>query len=65
MNKKETSEIKKNFSDKSGFFVMERVMTDVMYSVPSDPTIEKVVITADCVTGDSEPEITHRAEQAG
>ncbi len=45
--------------------VMERVMTDVMYSVPSDPTIEKVVITADCVTGASEPEITHRAEQAG
>lgn len=27
MNKKETSEIKKNFSDKSGFFVMERVLT--------------------------------------
>ena len=45
--------------------VMERVMTDVMYSVPSDPTIEKVVITADCVTGASEPEITHRAEQVG
>lgn len=27
MNKKETAEIKKNFSDKSGFFIMERVMT--------------------------------------
>lgn len=27
MNKKETAEIKKNFSDKSGFFVMERVLT--------------------------------------
>ncbi|MDE6776210.1 MAG: DUF4317 domain-containing protein [Ruminococcus sp.] len=27
MNKKETSEIKKNFSDKSGFFIMERVLT--------------------------------------
>ena len=27
MNKKETSEIKKNFSDKSGFFTMERVLT--------------------------------------
>lgn len=27
MNKKETSEIKKNFSDKSGFFVMERILT--------------------------------------
>ena len=27
MNKKETNEIKKNFSDKSGFFIMERVLT--------------------------------------
>jgi len=27
MNKKETSEIRKNFSDKSGFFIMERVLT--------------------------------------
>ena len=27
MNKKETAEIKKNFSDKSGFFIMERVLT--------------------------------------
>ncbi|MBQ9895520.1 MAG: DUF4317 domain-containing protein [Ruminococcus sp.] len=27
MNKKETAEIKKNFSDKIGFFIMERVLT--------------------------------------
>lgn len=27
MNKKETAELKKNFSDKSGFFIMERVLT--------------------------------------
>jgi hypothetical protein len=27
MNKKETSELKKNFSDKSGFFIMERILT--------------------------------------
>ena len=27
MNKKETAEIKKNFSDKSGFFIMERLLT--------------------------------------
>ena len=27
MKKKETAEIKKNFSDKSGFFIMERVLT--------------------------------------
>ena len=42
--------------------VMESIMTDVMYAVPSDPTIEKVVITADCVNGDVSPEIVHRAE---
>ncbi len=29
--------------------VMEGVMTDVMYTVPSDSTVSKVVITADCV----------------
>lgn len=27
MNKKETAELKKNFSDKSGFFIMEKVIT--------------------------------------
>lgn len=27
MNKKETAEIKKNFSDKSGFFIMDRILT--------------------------------------
>ena len=29
--------------------VMENIMTDIMYEVPSDPTIDKVVVTADCV----------------
>ena len=44
--------------------VMERVMTDIMYSVPSDPTIEKVVITKACVDGDEEPTVLRRLEQA-
>ena len=44
--------------------VMERVMTDIMYSVPSDPTIEKVVITAACVRGEAEPEVLRRLDQA-
>ena len=35
--------------------VVEGVMTDVMYNVPSDPAIAKVTITADCVKNDSEP----------
>ena len=40
--------------------VMEKIMTDVMYSVPSDPTIEKVVITAACAAGEESPRIYHR-----
>ena len=43
--------------------VMERVMTDIMYSVPSDPTIEKVVITPECVAGEAEPTIFRRLEK--
>ena len=44
--------------------VMERVMTDIMYSVPSDPTIVKVVITPECVAGEAEPTIFRRLEKA-
>ena len=40
--------------------VMEKIMTDVMFSVPSDPTIERVVITAACVAGEESPRVTHR-----
>ena len=40
--------------------VMEAVMTDVMYTVPSDPGVSKVTITADCVTGEEKPVIEHK-----
>ena len=39
--------------------VMEGVMTDVMYTIPSDSTVSKVVITADCVKNGTAPEIIH------
>ena len=39
--------------------VMEKVMTDIMYTVPSDPTITKVVVTADCVRNSTEPLVIH------
>ena len=41
--------------------VMEGVMTDVMYTVPSDSTVSKVIITADCVKNGTTPEIIHAA----
>ena len=40
--------------------VMEGAMTDIMFSVPSDPDISKVIITADTVTGDGEAVIVKR-----
>ena len=39
--------------------VMEGIMTDIMYEVPSDPGIDKVVITADCVRAGVPPYV-HR-----
>ena len=40
--------------------VMESVMTEIMYTVPSDPTITKIVITPECVNG-AQPVIERRA----
>ena len=39
--------------------VMEGVMTDVMYSVPSDKTVRRVVITAESVRDGVPPRIEH------
>ncbi len=41
--------------------VMEGVMTNIMYSTPSDKTIEKVIITAESVKEGKEPQIIHKA----
>ncbi len=40
--------------------VMEGVMTELMYTVPSDPTVKKVTITADCVNGTAKPVEEHK-----
>ena len=42
--------------------VMEGVMTDVMYSVPSDATASKIIITAQAVTEGAAPIVEHRAQ---
>ena len=38
--------------------VMEGILTDVMYRIPSDPTIAKVTITAAVVRGEEQPLVT-------
>ncbi|NCB93218.1 MAG: ATP-dependent Clp protease ATP-binding subunit ClpX [Clostridia bacterium] len=39
--------------------VIEKTMTDVMYESPSDPTIQKCIITKDAVKGKEGPVVTH------
>ncbi len=44
--------------------IMEKLMTKIMYAVPSDKTIQKVVITKQCVEGESAPTVLRRPERA-
>ena len=37
--------------------IMEKVMMDVMFEIPSDESIEKVIITKDSVLGKTKPEV--------
>lgn len=37
--------------------IMEECMTDIMFEIPSDNTIEKVIITKDCIENKTSPEI--------
>lgn len=39
--------------------VLEELITDMMYEVPSDPTISKVTVTRDCVENHGNPLVVH------
>ena len=41
--------------------IMESIMTDIMFKIPSDPTIQSVLITEDCVRNGAEPQVTRDA----
>ena len=41
--------------------VMEGVMTDIMYTIPSDSTVKKVIITADSVRNGTGPVVERRS----
>ena len=43
--------------------VMEGVLTKLMFDIPSDPTIERVVITAACITDGAQPEILYNPDK--
>lgn len=41
--------------------IMESIMTGIMFKIPSDPTIQSVLITEDCVRNGTEPQVTRDA----
>ena len=43
--------------------IMESIMTKIMYEIPSDPTIQSVLITEDCVRNGTEPVIKRDASR--
>ena len=48
--------IERNIGARGLRSIMESILTDVMFSVPSDHTIEKVIIDEKVVSGDKKPE---------
>ena len=42
--------------------ILENVLMDIMYAVPSDPTIRKVIVTEDSVTKDAAPIVLRDGE---
>ena len=55
--------IERNIGARGLRAVMEGMLTKVMYDIPSDPTITKVTITADCVDSGAEPVVERDPEK--
>ena len=49
--------IERNIGARGLRAVMEGILTKIMFDIPSDPTVEKVVVTPECVRGECGPEI--------
>ena len=47
--------IERNIGARGLRAVMERLLTDIMFDIPSDPSVERVVITPACVRGECGP----------
>ena len=55
--------IERNIGARGLRAVMEGLLTQMMYDIPSDPTIEKVTITRACVEGNGEPVVERNPEK--
>jgi len=55
--------IERNIGARGLRAVMEGLLTQVMYDIPSDPTVVKAVVTKECVEGKGQPELTHARDK--
>ena len=55
--------IERNIGARGLRAVMEGMLTQIMYDIPSDPTIVKAVITKECVDGTGQPILTKDPEK--
>ena len=55
--------IERNIGARGLRAVLEGIMTELMYRIPSDPTIDQVIITSDFVLGKEEAVIHHDPER--
>ena len=53
--------LKRNTGARGLRSIIEEIMTDIMYEVPSDDTVEKCVIYDECVTEDKPPKLVKKA----
>ena len=54
--------IERNIGARGLRAVMEGFLTDIMYDIPSDPTVRRVVVTPGCVRGECGPTLVHSGE---
>ncbi len=50
--------IERNIGARGLRAVMEGMLTQIMYDIPSDPTVVKAVVTKECVDGSGQPQLT-------
>lgn len=55
--------LKRNTGARGLRSVMEGLLTQLMYDIPSDPTVEKVLLTAACVTDGASPDIVYNPDK--
>lgn len=53
--------LKRNTGARGLRSIIEEIMTDIMFEVPSDEGVEKCIVHEDCVTEDKEPELIKKA----